>query len=183
MLAAADAAACADVDAGADAEVDGCVTGGLCGLAATRAICSGCDQWAGATKAEAKSVGHSKRRSRKPACAFGEADAAGAAGSACGVAADVAGQGAVDGKDATKAAGWRRDMLSKLRTLFSWQRKASALYICGAAVSVAQLVEHRTVTPVVAGSIPVTHPRFTPEGTQAEGAIGSRSRIGRTSVA
>ena len=32
--------------------------------------------------------------------------------------------------------------------------------IINLAVGIAQLVEHRTVAPTVAGSIPVSHPRF-----------------------
>jgi hypothetical protein len=33
------------------------------------------------------------------------------------------------------------------------------------AVGIAQLAEHRTVAPTVAGSIPVSHPRFFLEGS------------------
>jgi hypothetical protein len=34
--------------------------------------------------------------------------------------------------------------------------------IISMAVGIAQLAEHRTVAPTVAGSIPVSHPRFFP---------------------
>lgn len=36
----------------------------------------------------------------------------------------------------------------------------SEVAIMKAAVGIAQLAEHRTVAPTVAGSIPVSHPRF-----------------------
>jgi hypothetical protein len=41
-----------------------------------------------------------------------------------------------------------------------FRTRRTSVVIIDVAVGIAQLAEHRTVAPTVAGSIPVSHPRF-----------------------
>jgi hypothetical protein len=51
-------------------------------------------------------------------------------------------------------------------------RRARAIAIIDQVVGIAQLVEHRTVAPTVAGSIPVSHPRFSYPARRPCSSIG-----------
>ena len=56
----------------------------------------------------------------------------------------------------TFATAWTRRRIS--------HSQQTAVVIIDVAVGIAQLAEHRTVAPTVAGSIPVSHPRFSSAG-------------------
>jgi hypothetical protein len=77
--------------------------------------------------------------------------------------------------------------MDQAEAVVSFLRRWNVVVIIDVVVGIAQLAEHRTVAPTVAGSIPVSHPRITLPLRQPQTALalptvepdsGVRSRRG-----